>query len=262
MSFDTIILDISDGAARLTLNRPEKRNAFNVRMHLEVREALALAIASGARVLSLTGAGEAFCAGQDLSERVRQPGEPPVDLGDSIERFYKPLCLSLRNLPIPVVAAVNGVAAGAGANLALACDLVVAKKSASFIQSFSKLGLVPDCGGTWTLPRLVGQARALGLSLLGERIFAQQAETWGMIWKCVEDEEFDAAIDDLLERLSSAPTLGLAGTKSALYAGSTGTFEASLDTERDHQRELGKTRDYAEGVAAFREKRSPTFKGA
>src|SRR5271154_3350758 len=188
-SYETILLSLEGGIARLTLNRPDKLNSFNVRMHEEVRHALDGLKGSAARVLVLSGAGRGFCAGQDLADRAVAPGTQGVDLGDSIERYYKPLILALQELPMPVIAAVNGVAAGAGANIALACDLVVAARSASFIQSFSKIGLVPDCGGTWALPRLVGSARAFGLTLLGNRLTADMAASWGLIWECVEDAD-------------------------------------------------------------------------
>ena len=193
MTFANILYSVEQGVARLTLNRPDKLNSFNVAMHQEVREALGRAVSDGARVLVLTGAGRGFCAGQDLGDRAVSPGGEGVDLGDSIEKNYKPLVLALRSLPMPVIAAVNGVAAGAGANIALACDIVVAAKSASFVQSFSKLGLVPDSGGTWFLPRLVGNARALGLALLGDKLSAEQAAQWGLIWRAVDDGEFKAA---------------------------------------------------------------------
>jgi 2-(1,2-epoxy-1,2-dihydrophenyl)acetyl-CoA isomerase len=213
------------------------------------------------RVLLLTGAGRGFCAGQDLSDRAVAPGEAPVDLGATIEENYRPLVLALRALPLPVVCAVNGVAAGAGANIALACDIVVAGKSASFIQAFCKIGLIPDSGGTWFLPRLVGDARAMGFALLGDRLTAPQAESWGLIWKCVEDAELGPTVDALLEYFAHAPTRGLAATKRALHAAAGATLEAQLDLERDTQRELGMSNDYREGVAAFIAKRSPHFTG-
>lgn len=262
MSYQTIVFDVADGVARLTLNRPERLNSFNTLMHDEVRDALAtLESDASRRVLVITGAGRGFCAGQDLGDRAVSPGGAAVDLGESIEKYYKPLVLTLRRLPIPVIAAVNGVAAGAGANIALACDLVIAARSASFVQAFSKLGLIPDSGGTWFLPRLVGNARAMGLALLGDKLPAQQAAEWGLIWKCVEDAELAGAVDALARQLAQAPTLGLARTKQALYESWTRTLEQQLDVERDCQRELGRTQDYAEGVSAFTQKRTPRFVG-
>jgi 2-(1,2-epoxy-1,2-dihydrophenyl)acetyl-CoA isomerase len=266
MTYQTILFEVTDGLARLTLNRPDRLNSFNTTMHAEVRDALA-SLESGssgeskARVLVLTGAGRGFCAGQDLGDRAVAPGGAPVDLGDSIEKNYKPLVLALRNLAVPVIGAVNGVAAGAGANIALACDVVVAARSASFIQGFSKLGLVPDSGGTWSLPRLVGTARALGLALLGDKLTAEQAVQWGLIWRCVEDADFPGVIDTLARQLAAAPTRGLVRTKQAIYAGWSQSLEQQLDTERDYQRELGRSADYSEGVAAFIEKRTPRFTG-
>lgn len=261
MPFETLLFSVERGIARLTLNRPGKLNSFNTTMHEEVRAALARVVPEGARVLVLTGAGRAFCAGQDLADRAVAPDAGPVDLGDSIEEHYKPLVLALRNLPLPVIAAVNGVAAGAGANIALACDLVIAARSASFIQSFCKLGLVPDCGGTWSLPRLVGQARAMGLALLGDKLGAQEAAQWGLIWRCVEDAAFPQAIEELATQLAAAPTRGLARTKQALYESWGRPLVAQIDIERDFQSELGGTADYAEGVAAFAGKRAPAFTG-
>src|SRR5579872_54424 len=274
MSEQNIIFDIQGGIARLTLNRPERLNSFNTAMHAEVKAALAqlasnlsAAQEAGAadggrvRVLVLTGAGRGFCAGQDLGDRAVAPGGAAADLGESIEKNYKPLVLALHSLQIPVIAAVNGVAAGAGANIALACDLVIAARSASFVQAFCKLGLVPDSGGTWFLPRLLGTARAMGLSLLGDKLPAQQAAEWGLIWRCVEDAELRAVVDELAAQLAAAPTRGLARTKQALYESWGRTLEQQLDVERDYQRELGRTTDYAEGVAAFTAKRAPKFTG-
>jgi 2-(1,2-epoxy-1,2-dihydrophenyl)acetyl-CoA isomerase len=212
-------------------------------------------------VLVITGAGRGFCAGQDLSDRAVAPAGAKTDLGESIELRYKPLVLALREMPKPVIAAVNGVAAGAGANIALACDLVIAARSASFIQSFSKLGLVPDSGGTWNLPRLVGQARAIGLALLGDKLSAEQAAEWGLIWRCVDDAELPTLVEQLARQLAVAPTRGLARTKEAIYTAGGRTLEQQLDVERDFQRELGFSADYAEGVAAFMEKRTPKFTG-
>lgn len=262
MTYQNILFDVTDGIARLTLNRPDRLNSFNVAMHGEVREVLAgLQTGSQARVLVITGAGRGFCAGQDLGDRAIAPGGAAADLGESIEKYYKPLVMTLRNLPIPVICAVNGVAAGAGANIALACDLVIATRSASFIQAFSKLGLVPDSGGTWFLPRLVGTARALGLALLGDKLSADQAAQWGLIWRCVEDAEFTGVVDALARQLAVAPTKGLVRTKQAIYESWDRSLEQQLDIERDYQRELGHTADYAEGVAAFAQKRTPQFKG-
>jgi 2-(1,2-epoxy-1,2-dihydrophenyl)acetyl-CoA isomerase len=261
MSYETIVFDVSGGVARLTLNRPDRLNSFNTVMHGEVREALGSLKGSDARVLILTGAGRGFCAGQDLGDRAVAPGGAAVDLGESIEKNYKPLVMALRSLPMPVIAAVNGVAAGAGANIALACDLVIAAKSASFVQAFSKLGLVPDSGGTWVLPRLIGTARAMGLAFLGDKLPAEQAAQWGLIWRCVEDAELATTVDAIAQQFASAPTRGLALTKQAIYEGWGRTLEAQLDVERDYQRELGYSADYAEGVAAFTQKRPPQFKG-
>lgn len=266
MEYETIRLEISRGVATLTLNRPERLNSFTVAMHGEVRAALdAIRADRAVRCLVLTGAGRGFCAGQDLSDRAVAPAgsenAAPLDLGESIENHYKPLVLALHQLPLPVIAAVNGVAAGAGANIALACDLVYAARSASFIQSFAKIGLVPDSGGTWILPRLVGSARAMGLALLGDKLGAEQAEAWGLIWKCVDDAELMPTVRAVAEQLASGPTRGYARTKQAIRAATGLTIEASLDLERDFQRELGRSRDYREGVAAFMEKRAPKFTG-
>jgi 2-(1,2-epoxy-1,2-dihydrophenyl)acetyl-CoA isomerase len=266
MSYQTILFEVADGVARLTLNRPERLNSFNTVMHGEVREALSTLVDASkgeatARVLVITGAGRGFCAGQDLGDRAVAPGGAAVDLGDSIEKYYKPLVMTLRNLPMPVIGAINGVAAGAGANIALACDLVIAARSASFIQAFAKLGLVPDSGGTWFLPRLLGNARAMGLALLADKLTAEQAAQWGLIWRCVDDTDFAAAVDALARQLAAGPTRGLALTKRAIYESWDRSLEQQLDAERDFQRELGYTADYAEGVAAFGEKRTPTFSG-
>ena len=262
MSYENILFSRDGGIARLTLNRPDRLNSFNDAMHAEVRDALEQVEADAtARVLLLTGAGRGFCAGQDLGDRAVAPGGAPVDLGASIELNYKPLVLTLRALPLPVVCAVNGVAAGAGANLALACDLVIAAKSASFIQAFCKIGLIPDSGGTYFLPRLVGTARAMGLALLGDKLTALQAAQWGLIWQCVDDAELPVVTDKLLASLAQASTRGLAAIKAALQASAGNLLPAQLDLERDLQRALGNGDDYREGVAAFVAKRPPRFTG-
>jgi 2-(1,2-epoxy-1,2-dihydrophenyl)acetyl-CoA isomerase len=262
MSYEQIRFEMRDGIARVTLNRPDRLNSFTTQMHGELRDALArVASAGDVRVVLLTGEGRGFCAGQDLSDRAVAPGGAPVDLGVSISEHYRPLVLALRNLPLPVVCAVNGVAAGAGANIALACDIVVAGRSASFIQAFCRIGLVPDSGGTFFLPRLVGTARAIGLALLGDKLSAEQAAEWGLIWKCVDDGELVAVTDAMVAQLAQAPTRGLAAIKRTLYASAGNTLEQQLDLERDMQRELGYSADYREGVAAFLEKRPPSFTG-
>jgi len=262
MAYETILFSSGGGIARLTLNRPDRLNSFTDQMHGEVRAALdEVRGDASVRVLLLTGAGRGFCAGQDLGDRSVAPGGAPVDLGESIERNYKPLVLGLRALPMPVVCAVNGVAAGAGANLALACDIVIAAKSASFIQAFCKIGLIPDSGGTYFLPRLVGSARALGLSLLGDKLPAEQAAQWGLIWQCVDDDQLSTVTDKLLSQLAQAPTRGLAAIKEALQMSAGNTLVAQLDVERDLQRTLGNSDDYREGVAAFSAKRPPKFTG-
>jgi len=248
-----------EGWWKLVLNRPEKLNAFNEALHAALFAALGQAAQDAAcRAVLLTGAGRGFCAGQDLGDR--RPGEgPPPDLGDTLERFYNPLVRRIRTLPKPVVCAVNGVAAGAGANLAIACDIVLAAKSARFIQSFSKIALVPDSGGTWTLPRLIGEARARALMLTAEPLPAETAVEWGMIWKAVDDDRLTLEAENLVARLAAQSTSGLARIKQALEAGATQSLDAQLDTERDLQREAGAAPDYAEGVRAFLEKRAPRF---
>ncbi|SDT19455.1 2-(1,2-epoxy-1,2-dihydrophenyl)acetyl-CoA isomerase PaaG [Pseudomonas oryzae] len=262
MSFEHILFTIEQGVATLTLNRPAQLNSFNAQMHKEVREALKqLRQSPEARCLLITGNGRGFCAGQDLSDRNVAPGAAMPDLGESIEKNYNPLIRTLRDLPMPVVCAVNGVAAGAGANIALACDITLAARSASFIQAFCKIGLVPDSGGTWTLPRAIGMARAKALALLGDKLSAEQAEQWGMIWRCVDDESLQDEALKLARHLAAQPTYGLALIKRALNASASNSFDEQLDLERDLQRLAGRSEDYREGVAAFMEKRTPEFKG-
>jgi 2-(1,2-epoxy-1,2-dihydrophenyl)acetyl-CoA isomerase len=258
VTYETIELAITDSVARITLNRPDRLNSFTRAMHAELRDALASL--GDARVVVLTGAGRGFCAGQDLNDRAVAPGEA-VDLGATVEESWNPLIRTIATLPQPVIARVNGVAAGAGANIALACDLVVAGRSARFIQSFSALGLIPDSGGSWHLPRLVGQARALGLALTGEPLTAEQAAEWGLIWNCVDDDQLASEVDALASRLARLPPLGLAAIKSIIRSTGQRTLDQELDLQRDEMRRLGFTADYREGVAAFLEKRPPVFTG-
>ena len=263
MNFENIKFEVADGIARLTLNRPDKLNSFTDDMHAELRVALdQVQTDTSIRVLVLTGAGRGFCAGQDLGDRAMQiqAGKMP-DIGNTVERNYKPLVLRLQNLRVPTIAAVNGIAAGAGASVALACDLVIASKAASFLQAFSKIGLIPDTGGTWFLPQRVGMARAMGLALLADKLPAEKAAEWGLIWECVEDAEFAARIDTLAQQLSTAPTKALVRTRQAMHAAPGHTLEQQLSFEGGFMRELGWSPDYAEGVQAFMEKRAPNFTG-
>jgi 2-(1,2-epoxy-1,2-dihydrophenyl)acetyl-CoA isomerase len=257
-----ILVEINDGIALITLNRPEQLNSFNAEMHKQMRNALKqIEQDETVRVLVITGAGRGFCAGQDLSDRNVAPGAQTPDLGESLEQRYNPMIRKIKALPMPVICAVNGVAAGAGANIALACDIVLAAKSASFIQAFCKLGLIPDSGGTWSLPKAVGMARAKGMALLGEKIGAEQAESWGMIWRAIDN---DTLMDDTMtmaKHFASQPTKGLALIKRALHASESNSFDEQLDLERDLQRLAGRTHDYREGVTAFMDKRPANFTG-
>ncbi|HET9398038.1 MAG TPA: 2-(1,2-epoxy-1,2-dihydrophenyl)acetyl-CoA isomerase PaaG [Sphingomicrobium sp.] len=258
MTFESISVSNENGIARITLNRPDRLNSFTRAMHAELREALSNL--GDARTVILTGAGRGFCAGQDLNDRAVAPGEA-VDLGETVEESWNPLVRVLAGLPQPVIARVNGVAAGAGANIALACDLVIAAKSAKFIQSFSALGLIPDSGGSWHLPRLVGQARAMGLALTGDPLPADKAAEWGLIWKAVDDDRLDAEVDAVAAKLASLPPLGLAAIKQIVRSSWSRTLDEELDLQRDEMRRLGFTHDYREGVAAFLEKRPAMFEG-
>ena len=261
---DTILFDSRDGIARIVLNRPDKMNSFNATMHAQLRDALDRVQSDHtSRVLRLTGSGRGFCAGQDLADPSIKlgPDHPPVDLGDLVEQNYKPMVMRLQNLRVPTIAAVNGIAAGAGASLALACDLVVAKKSASFVQAFSKIGLVPDTGSTTFLLQRVGMARAMGLAMLAEKLPAEKAAEWGLIWAAVGDDDFDTHVATLAAQLAAAPTKALVRTRQALQAASTHTLEQQLSFEGGLMRELGRSVDFLEGVKAFAEKRAPIFKG-
>ena len=256
----SILVSLDAGVLSITLNRPDKLNALNPEMHGLLKAALERARDEAAvRAVLLTGAGKGFCAGQDLSERNVAPGAAPIDLSVTIGSYYNPLVRRMRELPKPIVCAVNGVAAGAGCNIALACDLVVAARSASFLQAFSRIGLVPDSGGTYFLPRLAGTARAMGLALLADKLPAEDAERWGIIWQAVDDDRLMEQAASIARTLAEGPTRAYAAIKKAFYAQN--TFDAQLDLERDLQRELGYSEDYREGVAAFMQKRKPNFKG-
>jgi 2-(1,2-epoxy-1,2-dihydrophenyl)acetyl-CoA isomerase len=258
---DTILSRRTDDWVEITLNRPDRLNAFNDEMHAALRAALEAARDGGARAVLLTGAGRGFCAGQDLGDRdPRRMGGPP-DLGHTLRTFYNPLIRLIRAFDAPVVCAVNGVAAGAGANLALACDIVLAGESARFIQSFAKVGLVPDAGGSWSLPRLLGEARAKALALTAEPLPAATAADWGLIWKALPDDALMAEARALTGRLAAGPTAGLAAAKHAIQAAAVHTLDQQLDLEAALQKACGEGPDYAEGVAAFLEKRTPVFTG-
>lgn len=262
MDYQNIIAEEKNGVGYLTFNRPKALNSFNVDMHREVAEVLSQWTKNpDVRCVVISGEGRGFCAGQDLGDRVVDPNAEAPDLGYSIETYYNPLIKTIVNMPKPVICAVNGVAAGAGANIALACDLVIAAKSANFVQAFCRLGLVPDSAGTWFLPRAVGHARAMGLTLLGDKLPAETAKEWGMIWDVVEDAELKTKVTEIAERLAKQPTFGLSLIKKAIHQSSNNTFEEQMLLERDLQRIAGRSEDYREGVQAFMNKREPNFKG-
>ncbi|EPL4742792.1 2-(1,2-epoxy-1,2-dihydrophenyl)acetyl-CoA isomerase PaaG [Acinetobacter baumannii] len=262
MDYQNIIAEEKNGVGYLTFNRPKALNSFNVDMHREVAEVLGQWTKNpDVRCVVISGEGRGFCAGQDLGDRVVDPNAEAPDLGYSIETYYNPLIKTIVNMPKPVICAVNGVAAGAGANIALACDLVIAAKSANFVQAFCRLGLVPDSAGTWFLPRAVGHARAMGLTLLGDKLPAETAKEWGMIWDVVEDAELKTKVTELAERLAKQPTFGLSLIKKAIHQSSNNTFDEQMLLERDLQRIAGRSEDYREGVQAFMNKREPNFKG-
>ncbi|EMA3640091.1 2-(1,2-epoxy-1,2-dihydrophenyl)acetyl-CoA isomerase [Providencia stuartii] len=257
-----ILTTLENGVLTITLNHPDRLNSFNDEMHRQLSDALKIAERDDTvRCLVITGAGRGFCAGQDLNDRNVSVSEQAPDLGYSVETFYNPLIRRLTSLPKPIICAVNGVAAGAGAAIALAGDIVIAAKSASFIQSFCRLGLVPDSGGSWFLPQLAGHARAMGMALLGDKISAEQALQWGMIWQVTENDELTTTVNQLAQHLATQPTYGLGLIKKAIYRAATNTLDEQLDLERDLQRLGGRSEDYREGVDAFLNKREPKFKG-
>jgi len=258
----TVKSSLENSVLCLTLNRPDKLNSFNEDMHLALRAEIERAHADASvRAVLLTGAGRGFCAGQDLGDRDPRKGGEKPDLGHTLETFYNPTLRLIRSLEKPVVCAVNGVAAGAGANIAFACDIVLAARSAKFIQAFSKIGLIPDAGGSWSLPRILGEPRAKALALLAEPLMAEQAAGWGLIWKAVDDDALMSEATAMVEKLAAGPTVGLGLTKRLIQAAATQDLDAHLDMERDCQRIAGHTDDYAEGVTAFLEKRAAAFRG-
>jgi 2-(1,2-epoxy-1,2-dihydrophenyl)acetyl-CoA isomerase len=258
---DTVLSSLDDGVLTVTLNRPDKLNSFNEDMHMALRTQVQRAHDEQAvRAVLLTGAGRGFCAGQDLGDRDPRTGVKP-DLGHTLETFYNPTLRMMRALQKPIICAVNGVAAGAGANIALACDIVLAARSAKFIQAFSKIGLIPDAGGSWSLPRLIGEARAKALALTAEPLMAEQAADWGLIWKAVPDDALMTDAQALAAKLAGGPTRGLGLTKMLIHEAAANDLPTHLEREAQTQRDAGRTADYAEGVTAFLEKRAPVFSG-
>lgn len=263
MSFENIEFGIEAGVATLVLNRPDTLNSFTVAMHEEVQAAMkTVRTDPSVRCLLISGAGRGFCAGQDLNDRAVKVTDERPDLGESVEKYYNPLIRGIMSLDKPVVCAVNGIAAGAGASIALACDIVLAARSAAFAQVFCKIGLIPDSGGTFNLPRAIGLPRAKGLALLGEKISAEKAEAWGMIWQVVDDEELMAEATKLAGHLATQPTRGLATAKKLLNQSFSTAMDEQVECEKQAMRTLGQSDDYQEGVAAFMEKRKPSFTGS
>ena len=262
MTFTSIDFQLKNAVATLVLNRPDTLNSFTRAMHEEVQQVIKTVREDNTiRCLLITATGRGFCAGQDLNDRAVKASDQTPDLGESVERYYNPLIRSITSLEKPVICAVNGVAAGAGASIALACDIVLAARSAKFIQAFCKIGLVPDSGGTWHLPRALGLPRAKGLALLGDKLSAEQAEQWGLIWQCVDDDKLQPEAQALAEHLATQPTQGLSTIKQLLNASFSNPLHQQLELEKDAMRRLGQSNDYREGVAAFMEKRSPQFTG-
>lgn len=260
-NLSTVDFSVDEAVARLYLNRPDKLNAFNGRMHSEIQAVLEyVANQEGIRCLLLSAHGRGFCAGQDLAER-QQKDNVSLDLGNTLDKGFNRTMRLLKRIKAPILCAVNGVAAGAGANLALNCDIVVAKHSARFIQSFSSIGLIPDCNGTWLLPKLVGLARAKAISLLATPVTAEQAEEWGMIYAAISDDAFDAWVEARVKELASRPTKAMGHIKSLMDESYQNDYETHLERERVVQRICGLSHDFNEGVAAFNEKRKPQFKG-
>ncbi|MEZ5751510.1 MAG: 2-(1,2-epoxy-1,2-dihydrophenyl)acetyl-CoA isomerase PaaG [Paracoccaceae bacterium] len=259
---ETILSHQSGGVLELTLNRPDRLNSFNAAMHIALRAAFDHAARdTSVRCVLLTGAGRGFCAGQDLGDRDPRKMDGPPDLGATVRDFWAPLVRQIKALPKPVICAVNGVAAGAGSSVALNCDLTLAAEGAKFIQSFAKVGLIPDTGGSWHLPRLLGAQRAMGLALTAQPLTARQAADWGLIWRCLPDADLMPEARALAAQFASGPTFGYAQTKRALQAAATNTLDAHLDLEAELMKACGESADYAEGVAAFLDKRAPEFQG-